>query len=397
MNQDLAKKLFEEGGVLIFLGVPVGTEFGIDFKSWNTDERFRGIKMIPPGIHYIFYSATSSTGDISPRSGFFHNFQRGEIVLRKWDMDKEDMSDKLGTDEEISNFRHNLKAMDNFLGPYPYDIYEKWINLIENVTGNLVSQLIPHSGIVRSALELEGCSDADRPRVDKNGISTSNFKKKKRMRLSSSSAEDAEDQLLPIMKAKSGTALRSTEFPEKHYPEGSTPSDITQHSLDSSYVLENMISKYKEPSDIIGELQFSFICFLVGHSLEAFEQWKRLINLFCSCEVAITKYRRLYDLLLNTLKLQVTEIPEEFLADIVSNNNFFYMKVRDLFRNIQSSNVDGNLKSKMNRFKEYLTETYNWNFEHLEWEEDEDAPVVVDINEYSHQLEEDITENQSPN
>lgn len=55
MDQDLAKKLFLEGACLIVMGVPTGTEFGIDMKSWETAGRFKGIKMIPPGLHFVYY------------------------------------------------------------------------------------------------------------------------------------------------------------------------------------------------------------------------------------------------------------------------------------------------------------------------------------------------------
>lgn len=68
MDQDVAKKLFLEGGTFVFLGVPPETQFGIDMQCWNTEEDFRGIKMIPPGLHYVHYSAVSKgTGDVSPR------------------------------------------------------------------------------------------------------------------------------------------------------------------------------------------------------------------------------------------------------------------------------------------------------------------------------------------
>lgn len=55
IDQDLAKRLLSEGGVFVLLGVPPGTEMGIDIKSWNTAENFKGIKMIPPGVHFIHY------------------------------------------------------------------------------------------------------------------------------------------------------------------------------------------------------------------------------------------------------------------------------------------------------------------------------------------------------
>ena len=55
MEQDIALKLFKEGAIFIFLDFPVGSEFGIDLHSWNTGDKFRGVKMIPPGMHYIYY------------------------------------------------------------------------------------------------------------------------------------------------------------------------------------------------------------------------------------------------------------------------------------------------------------------------------------------------------
>ena len=55
IDQELAKRLLVEGATLIFFDVPVGTEFGIDLKSWNTGNKFKGVKMIPPGIHIVHY------------------------------------------------------------------------------------------------------------------------------------------------------------------------------------------------------------------------------------------------------------------------------------------------------------------------------------------------------
>lgn len=133
------------------------------------------------------------------------------------------------------------------------------------------------------------------------------------------------------------------------------------------------------PTDLLGELEFCYICFLVGHSLEAFEEWKKLFSLFCSCDVAVKKHRKLYDLFISVIKIQIKEIPEEFLADIVSNNNFVYMKLRNLFGAVQNSDVDGEFKTKVDRFKKSLTDTYQWDFEHLDSDEEDEAPVVVEI------------------
>lgn len=104
----------------------------------------------------------------------------------------------------------------------------------------MVENLIPNCRYIQSVLELESCSDANRPRGSKEPDSSS--KEPKRLRLS----ENTEANFLPELKVKEGTNIKTTPFPEKNYPEGSNPSEITKHSLDSSYVLDLMLAKYSE-------------------------------------------------------------------------------------------------------------------------------------------------------
>jgi len=55
MDQNVAQALLTQGATLVLLDVPVGTDVGIDIKSWNVGQNFKGIKMIPPGIHFVHY------------------------------------------------------------------------------------------------------------------------------------------------------------------------------------------------------------------------------------------------------------------------------------------------------------------------------------------------------
>lgn len=88
-------------------------------------------------------------------------------------------------------------------------------------------------------MELEYCTDALRPR----GGESSRKQKRPNRPLT---AEEKEDQLLPDLKAKPGTELRFTEIPDKHYPDNATPSEITQHCMDSSYALGILFGTLKE-------------------------------------------------------------------------------------------------------------------------------------------------------
>ncbi|KAJ9577463.1 hypothetical protein L9F63_005964 [Diploptera punctata] len=364
MDQALARRLLIEGATLVFLDVPPGTEFGIDMKSWNTGDNFKGVKMIPPGLHYVYYSAVNKEGDSAPRVGFVHNFKKLEMVVMKWDHASEDISTEVISEEEVSRIKANLLNLDRYLGPYPFDVWKRWRKLVTKADDELVTKLVPQSGYIRAALEL----------VSKEFTSGDGAPAAKQRRYRLSTAEEKEEDLLPQLKPIPGTEIRFTALPERNFPEDATPAEITQHSLDHSYTLDLIVV------DVVGEMQFAFVSFLVGHSLEAFEHWKKLVILLCSCDDALSKRREVYDVFLTALEVQILEIPQDFLVDIVASNNFVYHSLRVLFRNIQMNDlVDDRLKTKAKRLQDRLTHKFQWDFSHLDEEDEDEAPVIVDV------------------
>lgn len=93
----------------------------------------------------------------------------------------------------------------------------------------LVARLSPHSGQIRSALEYLASPDTSAERPRRSRVSTE---------------EEREDDLLPQLTPVPGTELRLTPYPARSFPPGATPQEITQHSLDSTYTLNSMISQY---------------------------------------------------------------------------------------------------------------------------------------------------------
>ena len=65
MEPEVARRLFDEGALLVLLDVPVRTEIGIDCYIWRVGPRFKGVKMIPPGLHFVYYRYASSRVDAS--------------------------------------------------------------------------------------------------------------------------------------------------------------------------------------------------------------------------------------------------------------------------------------------------------------------------------------------
>jgi hypothetical protein len=102
---------------------------------------------------------------------------------------------------------------------------------------------------------------------------------------------------------------RFVAVPTRLAPSSCSPAELTRHSIDKSYTLTSLLQGvynngrrcvvldaclkcaplclFVDPKQLLGELQLSFLVFLVGFSFAGFEQWKRLVILLCQCESAL--------------------------------------------------------------------------------------------------------------
>lgn len=248
MDPDVALRLFEEGATLVLLGVPQGTELGIDCKSWQVGPRFKGVKMIPPGLHFLHYSsvnAPSCGGEIGPKTGLFLCLKPREIVLANWDHKEEDLDFSASkNEEEVSRIRATLKELDPYLGPYPYEVMRKWVSLTDRLSEEVANNLQPLSGRICAFSdvipETEYRHTKDRAEQPRNDTACQSMKEGLNR--------------LPKMKIREGTEMRFSDIPKKTYPPGATPAEITQCSLDLSYALETVLEKNHElqPLNLLG-------------------------------------------------------------------------------------------------------------------------------------------------
>ncbi|XP_019368595.1 PREDICTED: protein AAR2 homolog [Gavialis gangeticus] len=374
MEAEQARRLFAEGAAVVVLGVPEGTQLGVDYKTWSVGPRFRGIKMIPPGVHFFHYSSVDrrDAGASGPRTGFFLSLRRRDLRVLRWDPASEQVDLSPAPAEQSEAIQANLLEMDPFLGPYPYDTLKKWVSLSSCISEAVMQTLQPESGQVCAFSEvlpvLAGTHAKDRAEQNRPPYDTE----------CKSYAEGL--ARLPEMKPKAGTEIRFTEVPTQMYPNGATPEEITRHNMDLSYALETVINKRysSKPEDVLGELQFAFICFLIGNVYDAFEHWKKLLNLLCRSEDAIGKYQVLYTSLISVLYHQLSEIPPDFFVDIVSQDNFLTSTLQVFFSYTCSTAMDRRLRKKAEKFKAHLTKKFKWDFDA---EPDDCAPVVVELPE----------------
>ncbi|XP_054718335.1 protein AAR2 homolog [Uloborus diversus] len=363
MSPETARKLFDNGGALIVLNLPVGSVFGIDMKVYQVGDKFKGLKMIPPGLHFIYYSAVSKDGCTAPRTGFFHFFSPKEIVIKKWDASNEDLSSIQASQEEKDRIQSNLKDLDKNLGAYPYQTLKQWKCLTCNISESLIKRLQPTSGVINSVTQLIPLSYPAKENAEPGSSTGKRFK-------------SLEDKYLPEMKKVPGTEIRFTEIPEMRYPEGSSAAEITKHNMDTTYVLEELLKKYENDDDLLGELQLAHICFLIGHVYDAFEHWKNLVHTLCTVDSGLKKHNALLTTLLTILHYQLKEIPTDFFVDITSDNNFLLNTLQVFFANIKESDADEKFKKFADNFRKNLTYTYKWDFERIP---DDEQPVIVNM------------------
>jgi len=363
-----AGRLETEGARLVLLGVPPGTEVGVDMNSWNVGEKFLGIRLIPPGIHFIYYSSVNlAQRTTAPRTGFWKQFGRGETLVKKWEKTTEQVVDV--TEEDRERVVADLRNIEHRLGPYPFESWKKWISLSNHISGATLVRLEPLNKTVSSVADLMPDPEA--------GANTE--------------AQVEEDPRLPAMVSRPASRIRYTALPSSRYPAGSSPADISRHSVDSSHRLAGLLASLAAiygdavsssmsgrdtQAELLGETQFAFLCFLVGMNLDSFEQWKALVALLCRCDAAMATHSELFNKLIGVLFYQMQEVPEDFFVDIVSSNNFLIDCLHSLFTNGKHNNeIDVQLKEKLKRFENNVTKRFGWDFsEELE----DEAPVVVE-------------------
>jgi A1 cistron-splicing factor AAR2 len=317
---------------LLVLDFPQGHEFGIDWMSWQVGDQFAGINNIPIGYHFVYWAAKENKGsDCSTRSGtFIHIEDESQILVWLWDSDAEACAEM--NDDDSFKYRESARAsqFDQRLGPYPTKQHDKWINLTKHLTSCTIDRIAP-------------------------------------------------------VKHKIGGEWTGNSFYTKlpgRRPSKGTPSEITKYAFDRTQALSEVLSSLKGSStkessmkessmkessmesamyDLLGELEYSFVTFVVGQSADGLEQWKKLIDLLCRCEDAMSGIPSIdYDLIpskcfvefLHVLMLQLMEVPNDFFASTseLSNNNFLKPALSSFAQLL--SPKDGQMLSElaMNRF-----------------------------------------------
>uniref|UniRef100_A0A7C8ZTH8 Protein AAR2 homolog n=1 Tax=Opuntia streptacantha TaxID=393608 RepID=A0A7C8ZTH8_OPUST len=386
MEPEKALELVKHGSTLLLLDVPQYTLIGIDTQVFSVGPAFKGIKMIPPGVHFIFYSSSNRDGkEFSPIIGFFIETSPSKVVVRKWNPEEERLIKV--PEEEEERYAQAVKCLefDRQLGPYLLDEYGDWKRLSNFITKDVIERIEPIGGEITVASE--SMIYGDLPKTPMEQALAEQLKGSK----FSSEVTSSE---------KKGCYY--TPIPRVIKQKGICGAELTSLNLDKTHILEAILKKeYDNVEDrLLGELQFAFIAFLMGQSLEGFLQWKSLVSLLLQCVEAPFRTRsQLFTKFIKCVYYQlkygfqrdhtgstgIGKEPSILLDDSwFSADSFLHHLCKDFFSLVgQASVIDGDLLTWTRKLKELLEETLGWEFQQksavdgLYFEEgDEYAPVV---------------------
>ncbi|KAL5809993.1 hypothetical protein ACOSQ4_026561 [Xanthoceras sorbifolium] len=382
MDPDAALELVKHGVTLLLLDVPQYTLVGIDTQMFSVGPAFKGIKMIPPGVHFVFYSSSSRDGkEFSPIIGFFIDAGPSEVIVRKWDQQEERLV-KVSEEEEV-RYVQAVRSLefDRQLGPYTLSQYGDWKRLSNYITKSTIERLEPIGGeiTVTSEPAMKNTPNTTMEKALDEQLKTSKF---------SNNVDKSQRK-----------GCYYTSIPRVIKRKGIQGKELTSLNLDKTQLLESLLVKdYGGSEDLLlGELQFAFIAFLMGQSLEAFLQWKSLVSLLFGCvEAPFHTRSQLFTKFIKVIYYQLKYGLQKDRSDIqtgastllddswLSADSFLHHLCKDFFSLVQEASVvDGDLLSWSRKLKELLENSLGWEFQHssavdgMYFEEgDEYAPVV---------------------
>ncbi|EDQ92873.1 uncharacterized protein MONBRDRAFT_21032 [Monosiga brevicollis MX1] len=368
------EQILSSGALVLVLDVPVGSEFGIDYKSWHTAARFKGVKLVPAGVHYVFCSARQSRSEhgqhLGPRIGYFVHTAPGDVLIFKWDPTEEHIVNTHADADQQQRVRDDYVGLDPYLAAYPLEeTLSTWISLTSKITRATLARLQPTCEYISSATELEGAQVLTSRRSDRPDQAAAGTEEQPAT--PAQSIFETHKDAWRDMRPASTVQIPFVQVPRRLFPPGATPAQVTQHSLDRSYTLQQVLTSHfaHDPNELLAELQYAFVCFLVGQVYEAFETWKQLVALLCNSGQAIADHPQLYIDFMGVLHYQLKETPSDFFFDIVASNNFLVHALEAFFAHAEhTDNVAQHVRTHAHQFK-------SWNFDD---EDDGDGPVVVE-------------------
>jgi len=378
------QQLAEHGCSVLCLDSPEGILFGVDYAAFQVGPKFMGVKLIPPGLHFVYWS--SSAEDVGAiRTGFFQYMRPRDVCVLRWDKVSEEFC-WLENQEESNRFADGVRSFDfdGNLGPYPVDVCSQWEELTRFATVKLVNRIEPVSKKVRSKrAEYDGTAELPtRLQTSKHEMDEHQDAEEgvESMCVDECAQKTPETKIQEKLESNVGClgTLFFTAVPRARKRVGETPEETTRLHMDLSPQLEELITRELGGDElaVLGELQIAYVAFLLGQNYDAFEHWKTLLMLICSCESAVVTRGSFFAEFLRTFYTHLSQAPADFFGDL-GKDNFLGGCALSLLEICDGEAVAPRLRKRCEKLKELMQSKFAIGLEDLALF-GEDAPQVVE-------------------
>jgi A1 cistron-splicing factor AAR2 len=345
---------------VLLLDLPPNALGGIDLLSFTITPRFKGVKNLPPGLHFVFAASDSS---LSVRHGAWFYVSPGagspQVFIKRWNPQTEDLVAET-SQTELLKWRANLGAVwKESLTPYRQTVQSgdtaeedsveessDWGQLTSHISQSLLTRIC---GLNPDHWALTSASSAVQDLESIPGLEASN----------SQLHPEKELRFFPV-------DLKQT------WRTGATGRERTEAAQDRSWALGDLLEKHgisedsrRRDVEILGELQFCFLMVLTLNNNSCLEQWKRLLGLLLTCQTAVKERFHLFLELLKTLRSQLAHCGDmdASMFDLNEQGGGF---LRPLLRKFRKGLDDFNGKRKadivdeFDDLQDFLQKEFGW-------------------------------------
>jgi len=335
--------------ILIVLDVPTGVEFGIDCITYETGPKFKGLSLVPSGLHFVYHG----TG-MGARQGFFIMVGSKDILVKRWDSSQEEILPRHDLSEESLRGLHHALAvgeLNAFLGPYPLQQHHTW----RNITNFISLDVLNRADCSLCSLIYPG-DDSDVLVLERTPAQSSRSK-------GNTITEAVKPYFPDSARIARFSDLQMIEMELiESLPQGAKrASTITSMMMDKSVLVEHMITHIHEGSwaQFLGEIQLSFVLFMVLYSYPALKQWKLLIYSVCSSERLLQQNQPFTAAFMRMLFAQLNFAPADFFENELSTQNFLRPTITALFSALSGPNLNPTLLEHKKRLRTFLQKKFN--------------------------------------
>lgn len=409
---------------ILLPNLPAKTFVGIDLITFSSTPNFHGIRDLPEGWHFLYTGATESS---SLRSGgWFHvgefdagawlngGFDRALLAHRspqvpdttvfiwKWNAETETLVPLKGDDDterqEIMRRKANLGAVFQSGGLFRYrsrmasqsraegggaergdggddEGRREWRMLTDRISPSLLSRILGSPEVDadgRPRWTVTSASTASRDADNIPGLS----------RTGHGCGGDGDDDTESANKHPWEQEMELSFLPvnlQRTWREGAIGRERTEAAQDRSWALGDLIHRFSGTTaelakgddrlgetQILGELQFTFLMVLTMMNYSCLQQWKRLLNLILTCRNAIRARESFMADAIRLLLRQMKRCDDvegglfdmdgdeggEFLRKLLTK---FKLHVDDVI-----GETDSMVKNELEDLENWVKNEYNW-------------------------------------